>query len=355
VLIVAGQLVGLLVVGLLQPGLRRRLSQTLRSLVIPLACISIAILPALKILFEKISGRGSVSLPGPELTLGLVSNSLSALLGVESALLVAVSGLILLGAVSKLPGDASIRRLSLACTLIFFAFVMVTLKLAHSFFHPRYLLPILPLLALLVGSGIVRVADVIRPPRLRALLLIAVTLLPIVGNVALLARYYGTDKRPWRSVVRHLEERVHRGDIILVDPGYLRYSLLYYLGVRDLYASPTNTTIGDQAVSIGPAVMLTNVAEMSESRRLWYMVDRAGLVLNQRSSELPSWVARNHRLSGTFQGSVGDLELYVNDESVANPGGGESAAIDPRGTAPTLHPTSGPPAAMPTFPGRRPR
>jgi hypothetical protein len=113
-----------------------------------------------------------------------------------------------------------------------------------------------------------------------------------------------------------LESRVQRGDIVLVDPAYVRYSLLYYLGVRDLYGFPAKALVGEKTVTIGPAIRLTNAAEISRSHRVWYMVDRAGLVLNQRGSELPSWVARSYRLSRSFKGTIGDLELYVNDEEL---------------------------------------
>lgn len=122
-----------------------------------------------------------------------------------------------------------------ACFFAALCLAPIAVAFLYSFrrqlFDERYVIAASPVLYLFMASGVTHAFSA--APRARALRIIAAvgSAIVVVLVCISLGQYYfhpRFGKEQWRDAARHVEEQARPGDLIVLDPGFIRHSYEYY-------------------------------------------------------------------------------------------------------------------------------
>jgi mannosyltransferase len=132
------------------------------------------------------------------------------------------------GAIALVRRERAIAIVIIAMTLLPIAMNLAALRLADHFFAVRYITPALPAYLLLAGAGISAIARIATRRFGFALTVLVAAVLAAQGWSA--ARTEAFQKLDWRAIAQALKSHVHPGDVILAAEPWSEVSLRYYLG-----------------------------------------------------------------------------------------------------------------------------
>ena len=215
-------------------------------------------------LSAMVAGRPIVEVLGPQdTTLQTVGSAAFAVAGFAAAAILALAAI-------RYRTHARDTRLLLLCAGVMPLVLACGVSLGVNIFAPRYMLFIVPPLALLVGAGVPIVAANGR--RWGAPAAAVMVLLVVLANTSELVSYYrqpSLDVFDWRRVSRTLAQRARPDDAIVFLPGFARLPVNYYFrGPQPRLAlTPSGSdVIGDNGERM-PAV----VAFLVQRPRVWIL------------------------------------------------------------------------------------
>lgn len=272
--------------------------------------VFILYLPWVPVFIIHSNTQTSTNLPGPEVSLSLIINTIRQISGGSR---ICFLSYIILFAIGVLSHNAENRKeilIALAWICLAFPLLLIVLIRGHRFYHPRYLLHILPIFLIIVSQGVCELIKFLKfalPCSMYRRGGIIMWVIPILMfafiNTEGLKRYYKTQKRPWREAITYFSKNVFDGDIVLTKPHYLRHPLLYYLSVKEIYTDPAYVILNRKKIIVASNIILENRAAFSKVKRMWLITE---------NTEQPDWVNSGFRMVKQYKGLMGRLYIYFN-------------------------------------------
>ena len=191
-------------------------------------------------------------------------------------------------------------RTLLAAWFLVPVFASFAVSFAQPVFLSKYLIVVLPALALAAAYGLMRLGPLV----VRAVALVAIAALAVAG----LVDWYGREARePWRAVVSHVVDEAHRGDAVILFSSRIWNPFNYYLGQLGSFEDAPALIYPDTGWgSVVPDNTPPVVAEVSGHARAY---ERVWLVLGYADGKRAETVeALSAELASDFD--RGDVERF---------------------------------------------